>query len=115
MTESVALLISAVLNFALLSACLVLFVRSRKFRRPFDPRVVLYVNRRDKVGWVTDTGYRLSPRASDAVPMRLSEARKRANAMVDAGFYVRVARIVHQEHWREGYVRRKNREGGENG
>lgn len=115
MTESVMLLVSAVLNLALLSACWVLFVRSRKCRKPFDPRVVLYVNRRDKAGWVTDTGYRLSPRASDAVPMRLSEARKRANAMVNAGFYVRVVRIVHQEHWREGYVKRKNREGRENG
>ena len=112
MAESVTLFVSVGLNFALLSACWFFFLRSRKSRKPFDPRVVLYVNRRDRVGWVTDASYRLSPRASDAVPMRLSEARKRANAMVDAGFYVRVARIVHQEHWREGYVKRKNREVG---
>lgn len=98
-----ALALSVSANLVLLVSLGVCVWRQRKFARPYDPKVMLYACRRDRCGWVKDTGYTngLTPRSSDARLMRLSEAKRPANAMVNAGYCVAVVRLVHPEHWKE--------------
>ena len=97
-----ALALSISVNLVLLATLGFCVWRQRKFAKPYDPKVILYACRRDRCGWVKDIGYAngLTTRSSDAKRMRLSEAKGPANAMVKAGYYVTVVRLVHPEHWR---------------
>lgn len=103
MTVPIMMALSFLFSLILGGVCLVLLYRQRRFRKPHDPKVLLYACRRDRCGFVRSIAYTnaLTPKVRDALVLPLSEAKRTANGMIVAGYYVSVFRLVHPEHWRE--------------
>lgn len=107
------LVISVCVNLVLLAATGAALWRQRQFRKPFDPKVSVYAQNGDRHGWVTTfefgrfVGIPLSHRPIDASLAPLSEIRNFVNTLVKKRYYVKVVRVVHPEHWRDGHAARK--------
>ena len=105
------LVLSVCANMTLAAALVVVLLRQTRFRKPHDPKVSVYIQKKQVHGWVS----RFALRADGSIPLSdfparaeiapLSEVRGLANALAGRGFYVKVVRTVHPEHWKEEFAK----------